>query len=67
MLKLALKINKKKSKVMVINQINPVTIYLDHEKLQTTDTFTYLGSIIREDGEADVDIKSRINKARQQG
>ena len=63
--KLGLKINNNKSKMMVINQRNPVSIYIDHEKLQTTDTFTYLGSIICEDGGTDVDIKNRINKARR--
>ena len=44
--KLGLNINQKKSKVMGINQRSQVAIYIRHGKLQTTDTFTYLGSII---------------------
>ena len=56
--------NKKKSKVMGINQRNLVSVYLDHEELQTTDKFTYLGSKVCKDGGADIDIKNHMNKAR---
>ena len=62
--KLRLKINKKKSKVMGLNQRNLVSVYLDYEELQTTDNFTYLGSKVCKYGGADVDIKNRMNKAR---
>ena len=43
---------------------NLLSVYLDHEELQTTDNFTYLGSKVCKDGGADVDIKNRVNKAR---
>ena len=62
--KLGLKINKMKSKVMGLNRRNLVSVYLGHEELQTTDNFTYMGSIVCKDGGADVDIKNRMNKAR---
>ncbi|VDO56707.1 unnamed protein product [Schistosoma margrebowiei] len=41
---------------------NPVT--LDGESLEHVESFTYLGSIIDEQGGSDTDIKSRIGKAR---
>ena len=49
--------------VMVINQRSPVAIYIGHGKLQTTDTFTYLWSIICQDGGADIDVTNCTNKA----
>ena len=49
---------------MGLNQRNPVSMYLDHEELQTADNFTYLVSIVCTHGGADVDIKNRMNKAR---
>ena len=61
---LGLKINKKKSTVMGLNQKNLVSVYLNHEELQTTDNFTYMGSKVYKDGGGDVDIKNRMNKAR---
>ena len=61
---LGLKINKKKSKMMGLNQRNLVSVYLDHEELQTTDNFTYLESKVCKDGGVDVDIKNRMNKTR---
>ncbi|VDP48894.1 unnamed protein product [Schistosoma margrebowiei] len=39
-------------------------ITLDREDLEDTKTFTYLGSIIDEQGGSDADVKARICKAR---
>ncbi|VDO51637.1 unnamed protein product [Schistosoma margrebowiei] len=59
-----LNIHKGKSKVLRYNTacINPITI--DGEDLEDVKTFTYLGSIIDEQGGSDADVKARIGKAR---
>ncbi|VDP46801.1 unnamed protein product [Schistosoma margrebowiei] len=41
---------------------NPITI--DGENLEDVKTFTYLGSIIDQQGGSDADVKARIGKAR---
>ncbi|VDP69916.1 unnamed protein product [Schistosoma mattheei] len=41
---------------------NPIT--LDGETLEDVESFTYLGSIIDEQGGSDADVKARIGKAR---
>ncbi|VDP55241.1 unnamed protein product [Schistosoma curassoni] len=59
-----LNIQKGKSKILRYNTTcnNPITI--DGEDLEDVKTFTYLGSIIDEDGGSDADVKARIGKAR---
>ncbi|KAH9591173.1 Laminin subunit gamma-1 [Schistosoma haematobium] len=59
-----LNIHKGKSKVLRYNTActNPITI--DGEDLEDVKTFTYLGSIINEQGGFDADVKARIGKAR---
>ncbi|VDP42606.1 unnamed protein product [Schistosoma margrebowiei] len=59
-----LNIHKGKSKILPYNTTctNPVTI--DEEDLEDVKTFTYLGSIIDEQGGSDADVKARIGKAR---
>ena len=37
---------------------------LQHQALTSTETYTYLGSIVRQDGGTNVDILSRLSKAR---
>ena len=37
---------------------------LDDQALLTTETFTYLGSVVRQDGGTNKDIQSRLSKAR---
>ncbi|VDP61721.1 unnamed protein product [Schistosoma curassoni] len=56
--------HKTKSKILRYNTActNPVTI--DGEDLEDVRTFTYLGSIIDEQGGSDADVKARIGKAR---
>ncbi|KAH9590185.1 Laminin subunit gamma-1 [Schistosoma haematobium] len=61
---LGLNIHKGKSRILRYNTActNPVTI--DGEDLEDVKTFTYLGSIIDEQGGSDADVKARIGKAR---
>ncbi|VDP53177.1 unnamed protein product [Schistosoma curassoni] len=56
--------SKGKSKILRYNKActNPVTF--DGENLKDVKTFTYLGSIIDEQGGSDADMKARICKAR---
>ncbi|VDP05017.1 unnamed protein product [Schistosoma mattheei] len=60
---IGLNIHKGKSKILRYNTActNPVTIDGDLEDVKT---FTYLGSIIDEQGGSDADVKARIGKAR---
>ncbi|VDP82519.1 unnamed protein product, partial [Schistosoma mattheei] len=59
-----LNIQKEKSKILRYNTAcnNPITI--DGEALEDLKSFTYLGSIIDEQGGSDADVKARIGKAR---
>ncbi|VDO53119.1 unnamed protein product [Schistosoma margrebowiei] len=53
-----------KSKILKYNTENSDPITLDGESLEDVESFTYLGSIIDEQGGSDADVKARINKAR---
>ncbi|CAH8293905.1 unnamed protein product [Schistosoma intercalatum] len=59
-----LNIHKRKSRTLRYNTActNPITI--DGDDLEDVKTFTYLGSIIDEQGGFDADVKARIGKAR---
>ncbi|VDP34539.1 unnamed protein product [Schistosoma curassoni] len=59
-----LNIHKGKSKIRRYNTayINPITI--EGEDLEDVKTFTYLGSIIDEQGGSDANVKAQIGKAR---
>ncbi|CAH8605695.1 unnamed protein product [Schistosoma haematobium] len=59
-----LNIRKGKSKILRYNTTctNPVTI--DGEDLEDVKTFTYLGSIVDEQGGSDADVKAWISKVR---
>ncbi|RUS68624.1 hypothetical protein EGW08_023614 [Elysia chlorotica] len=59
-----LKINKKKTEVIMLNISNQSPIEVNGENLPTTEEFTYLGSKVRHDGGAGTDIQSRLSKAR---
>ena len=59
-----LRISQKKTEVMPLNVNNPSPIQVNGRNLRTTEQFTYLGSIVRHDGGAGSDIKSRLSKAR---
>jgi sorting nexin-29 len=60
---LGLKINKKKSKVMKINNRTDTPIKIDNEPLEETETFDYLGSKVAKDGDAEKDVRARMGKA----
>ncbi|VDO75968.1 unnamed protein product [Schistosoma margrebowiei] len=58
-----LNIHKGKTKVLNFNTENSSPITLDDETLEDVESFTYLGSIINEQGGSDADVKARIGKA----
>ncbi|VDO50501.1 unnamed protein product [Schistosoma margrebowiei] len=57
-------IHKGKSKVLKFKAENSNPITLDGETLEDVESFTYLRSIIDEQGGSDADVKARIGKAR---
>ncbi|VDP53212.1 unnamed protein product [Schistosoma margrebowiei] len=59
-----LSIHKGKTKVLKFKAVNNNPITLDGETLENVESFTYLGSIIDEQGGSDADVKARIGKAR---
>ncbi|VDO87146.1 unnamed protein product [Schistosoma margrebowiei] len=59
-----LNIHKGKTKVLKFKTENSNPITLDGETLEDVESFTYLGSIIDEQGGSDADVKARIGKAR---
>ncbi|CAH8542891.1 unnamed protein product [Schistosoma intercalatum] len=59
-----LNIHKGKTKVLKFKAENSNPITLDGETLEDVEPFTYLGSIIDEQGGSDADVKARIGKAR---
>ena len=59
-----LNISSKKTEIMALNTTNTRPVQIDNEELPYTDRFTYLGSIISKEGGTDLDIQSRLNKAR---
>ncbi|VDP39308.1 unnamed protein product [Schistosoma curassoni] len=58
-----LSMHKEKNKVLKYNTKNSNSITLDGETLEDVESFTYLGSIIDEQGGSDADVKVRIGKA----
>ncbi|CAH8460230.1 unnamed protein product [Schistosoma curassoni] len=59
-----LNIHKGESKILGYNTACTNPIKIDGEDLEDVKTFTYLGSIIDEQGGSDADVKARIGKAR---
>ncbi|CAH8589616.1 unnamed protein product [Schistosoma haematobium] len=59
-----LSIHKGKTRVLKFKTRNSNPITLDGETLEDVGSFTYLGSIIDEQGGSDADVKARIGKAR---
>ncbi|VDP25159.1 unnamed protein product [Schistosoma margrebowiei] len=59
-----LNIHKGKSRILRYNTAYTKPITIDREDLEDVKTFTYLGSIIDEQGGSDADVKARIGKAR---
>ena len=61
--KVGLKVNPTKSKLMKVNTKDRRNIRINGENIEDVKEFTYLGSIISQDGGAFSDVKSRIHKA----
>ncbi|VDP45766.1 unnamed protein product [Schistosoma margrebowiei] len=59
-----LNIHKGKSKILQYNTECTYPVTIDGEDLENVKTFTYLGSVIDEQGGSDADVKARIGKAR---
>ena len=59
-----LKIRQKKTEVMMLNVQHPAPVKVNEEDVPKTEEFTYLGSIVRHDGEAGNNIKNRLTQAR---
>ena len=49
---------------MTLNVNAPAPVLLDDQALPRIETFTYLGSVVRQDGGTNDDIHSRPSKAR---
>ncbi|VDP62536.1 unnamed protein product [Schistosoma curassoni] len=60
-----LNIHKGKSEILLYNTASTNRITIDGEDLEDVKTFTYLGSIIDEQGGSDVDVKTCIGKGDQ--
>ncbi|VDO63248.1 unnamed protein product [Schistosoma curassoni] len=60
----SLKLHKGKTKVLKFKTKSSYSITLDGETLEDVESFTYLGSIIDEQGGSDADVKAWIGKAR---
>jgi len=56
-------INKKKTKVMKINNKNHTAITIDNEEVESVERFSYVGACVSRTGGSDEDIKLRIGKA----
>ncbi|VDO72730.1 unnamed protein product [Schistosoma margrebowiei] len=59
-----LNIHRGKTEILKYNMENTNTITFYGEALEDVESFTYLGSIIDEQGGSDTDVKARICKAR---
>lgn len=57
-------LNISKTEVMTLNITNVTPINVGKENLPTTESFKYLGSIVKQDGRAGQDIQNRLSKAR---
>ena len=63
-IKLGLRPNESKTKVMKINAKRKQPIKIKDTNLEEVEEFTYLGSIVNIEGGTDADVKNRIIKAR---
>ena len=59
-----LQTSKRKTEVMTLIVNAQAPVLLDDQALPSTETFTYLGSVVRQDGGTNDDIQSRLSKAR---
>ena len=59
-----LTISLKKTEAMCVNVPSPAEIRVGGQGIPYTDKFTYLGSVLCQDGGTGVDTRNRLNKAR---
>ena len=59
-----LTISLKKTEAVCVNVPSPTEIRVRGRGIPYTDKFTYLGSVLCQDGGTGVDIRNRLNKAR---
>ena len=59
-----LQIGGRNTEVMTLNVNAPAPVLLDDQTLPSTETFTYLGSLVRQDDGSNKDIQSKLSKAR---
>ena len=59
-----LRISLKKTEAMRVNVSSPTKIRIRGQDISHTNKFTYLGSVLCQDGGTSVDIQSRLNEAR---
>ena len=59
-----LQIHPNKTKILRINASSREAVKLGDNNLEEVETFTYLGSVINQQGGTDADVKTRIGKAR---
>ena len=59
-----LNVSTRKTEAMRMNNKQQDPIQLEEKNINEVEKFVYLGRVIRKDGGADQDIRSRINKAR---
>ena len=59
-----LRINKKKTNLMMINTSTNNTVTIEGEPIPGVSSFTYLGSILDKQGGTDGDVTARVGKAR---
>ena len=57
-------LSQKKTKVMTMSIPNPSVVKVGQSELTNATTFTYLGSIVSQDGCASMDIQGRLSKIR---
>ena len=62
--RLGLDIHPQKTQVLKVNTTSTEPVKLSGNDLEEVETFTYLGSVINQEGGSDADVKSRIGKAR---
>lgn len=56
-------LNKEKTKVMAVGTSREINIYIDNTKIQRVNSFQYLGVEIQDNGEQEVEINRRTEKA----
>ena len=59
-----LHIHPNKSKILKVNASSTEAVKLGDNNLEEVETFTYLGSVVNQQGGTDADVKTRIGKAR---